>query len=126
MLVPDYEKRSSSIEVHKELVEICRNAENDPRYLIDPEVESRARTNPPRSSKESPQTLALPERPKNRGAPLSQKQGSFEVGVKDLSVKEADDGMDNTSLMVHTSTRAQQVSTVFFVISGSLLTMDIL
>ncbi|KAJ3468292.1 hypothetical protein MRS44_002357 [Fusarium solani] len=108
MLVPDYEKRSSSIEVHEKLVEICRDAENDPRYLIDPEVESRARTNPPRSSKESPQTLALPERPKNRVAPLSQKQGSFEVGVKDLSVKELDDGMDNTSLMVHTSTRAQQ------------------
>jgi serine/threonine protein kinase len=118
MLVPDYEKRSSSIEVHEKLVEICRDAENDPRYLIDPEVESRARTNPPRSSKESPQTLALPERPKNRVAPLSQKQGSFEVGVKDLSVKELDDGMDNTSLMVHTSTRAQQVSTICFVISG--------
>ncbi|KAL2694700.1 hypothetical protein Neosp_001286 [[Neocosmospora] mangrovei] len=73
MLVPDYEKRSSSIEVHEKLVEICRDAENDPRYLIDPGVASRARTNPPRSSKQSPQTLALPDRPKNRAAPLSQK-----------------------------------------------------
>ncbi|KAM6517990.1 hypothetical protein FSOLCH5_006761 [Fusarium solani] len=61
MLVPDYVKRSSSIEVHEKLVEICRDAENDPRYLIDPEVESRARTNPPRSSKEAPPDTRPPQ-----------------------------------------------------------------
>ncbi|KAJ4328820.1 hypothetical protein N0V84_000607 [Fusarium piperis] len=104
MLVPNYEKRSPSIEVHKKLVEICHDAEKDSRYLIDPEVESRARTNPPRSLREPSKTLSVPERPRNKVAPLSQRQGSFEV-----SVKAPDDGIDNTSLMVHTSTRAQQM-----------------
>ncbi|KAM0427798.1 hypothetical protein ACHAPT_007255 [Fusarium lateritium] len=103
MLVPIHELRSPSFEVHKILERICFTAEKDPRYLINPEVESRARTNPPRSSRGSPQNLALPERPKSRLTPILQTQGSFNVRVEG-----PDDEADNTSLMVHTSTRGQQ------------------
>ncbi|KAJ4177370.1 hypothetical protein NW767_015144 [Fusarium falciforme] len=96
MLVPNYKLRSPSIDVYKALVAICHGAESDSRYLIDPDVESRARNNPPRSSRESPQNLTIPVMPGSRIAPLPQKQGSFEIRVEG-----PDDGVDNTSLMVH-------------------------
>ncbi|RSL99222.1 hypothetical protein CEP52_009893 [Fusarium oligoseptatum] len=102
MLVPNWKDRHSSVDVHAMLAEICHYAQNDTRYLSDPEVESRARTNPPRL-REFSQNLTLPEMPKSRLAPLSQKQGSFRVHVVG-----PDDGVDNTGLMVNTTTRAQQ------------------
>ncbi|KAJ4170988.1 hypothetical protein NW754_007131 [Fusarium falciforme] len=90
MLVPNWRERSTSIEVHEKLAEICRKAGNDHRYLIDPEVEPRASTNPPRS-RGSPHHLAPPERP----------------------VDAPDEGAGNTNLTVNTTTRHQEVSMVF-------------
>ncbi|RSL49633.1 hypothetical protein CEP54_012338 [Fusarium duplospermum] len=101
MLVLNWKDRSPSVDVHAMLAKICHDAQNDTRYLNDPEVESRARTNPPR--REFSQNLTLPEMPKSRLAPLLQKQGSFNVHVVG-----PDDGVDNTGLMVNTTTRAQQ------------------
>ncbi|KAI8677917.1 Protein kinase domain-containing protein [Fusarium keratoplasticum] len=118
MLVPDYERRSSSTEVHEKLVEICRDAENDPRYLINPEVESRARTNPPRL-REPSKNLALPERPRTRLAPLSKKQGSFHIHVEG-----PDDWDDSSRLMISQTFRAQQASIVLFTAYGRLLTVS--
>ncbi|KAI8720224.1 Protein kinase domain-containing protein [Fusarium sp. LHS14.1] len=103
MLVTDYKVRSESVEVHRVLDEICQNARNDSRYLKNDEVESRARTYPPRP-KEPPQSLAPPTE-RQRGRLTPQKQGSY-----DIPVVGPDDEVNNTSLMVATTTRAQQLS----------------
>lgn len=101
MLVLDWKERSSSIDVHAMLADICHNAQNDPRYLNDPEVERRARTNPPRL-----RVFTLRKIAQKKSAPLPQKQGAFAVNVV-----APDEGADNTNLMVNTTTRAQEVST---------------
>lgn len=101
MLVPNWKIRSASSKVHEKLTEICHKATNDQGYLINPIIEARARTNPPRS-KESPQSLAPGEKPRSRLAP--QKQGSFDVHVVG-----PDDEVNNSHLMVNTTT-SQQVS----------------
>ncbi|RSM01163.1 hypothetical protein CDV31_011472 [Fusarium ambrosium] len=80
MLVPEYEKRSASIEVHGSLLNIYDRAKRDENYLIDPNIEPRASTNPPRS-KDPSQTLDVPKQTR-QPAPLSKRQGSFQINVQ--------------------------------------------